>query len=210
MSGCLITFEGGEGVGKSTQIKYLEQKLRDDGHDVIVTREPGGTPAAEKIRNLLSDSEHGGKWSDHAELLLMFVARAEHVKDVIIPALTAGKVILCDRYIDSTRVYQGHIGTIPFEFIDYLEQQIVGDAAHPHLTFLLDVPANDAMKRVHDRGAVDHYDQGDLAFYQKLRDGFLKIAAQENRIKIIDGLQAEQDIAAHIYDHAKEHLHEHV
>lgn len=209
MSGCLITFEGGEGVGKSTQIKHLEKKLRNDGHDVFVTREPGGTPAAEKIRTLLSDPEHGGKWSDHAELLLMFVARAEHIKDVINPALKAGKVILCDRYIDSTRVYQGYLGNIPFDFITALEQQIVGQA-EPHLTFLLDVPADEAMKRVQARGAVDHYDQGDLAFYQNLRDGFLKIAQQEERVKTIDGLQDEDAIAQNIYTQAKEHLHEHV
>lgn len=209
MSGCLITFEGGEGAGKSTQIKYLEQKLRDDGHDVLLTREPGGTPAAEKIRALLSDPEHGGKWSDHAELLLMFVARAEHIKDVINPALKTGKIILCDRYIDSTRVYQGHLGNIPFEFITILEQQIV-EKAQPHLTFLLDVPAEEAMKRVHARGAVDHYDQGNEEFYQKLRDGFLTIATQEKRIKIIDGLQEEAIIASQIYTQAKEHLHEHV
>ncbi len=209
MSGCLITFEGGEGVGKSTQIKHLEQKLRNDGHDVLTTREPGGTPAAEKIRVLLSDPEHGGKWSDHAELLLMFVARAEHIKDVINPALNAGKVILCDRYIDSTRVYQGHLGNISFDFITTLEQHIIGQTV-PHLTFLLDLSADEAMKRVHARGASDHYDHGDRAFYKKLRDGFLQIAAQEERIKTINGLQDEASIAAQIYTQAKEHLHEHV
>lgn len=209
MSACFITFEGSEGVGKSTQIKYLEQNLKNEGYDVIVTREPGGTPAAEKIRNLLSDPEFGGKWSHHAELLLLFAARAEHIKDVIRPALKNNKIILCDRYIDSTRVYQGTVAKIPMDFILEIEKNIVGDAI-PHLTFVLDMPVKDAMKRVQVRGAQDHYDEGDETFYQTLRDGFLKIAAQEKRCHLIDAMQTEDIIANQIFNHVTEHLHEHV
>lgn len=206
MPGCLITFEGSEGVGKSTQIKHLSEHLKSEGHDVIVTREPGGTPAAEKIRGLLSDPEFGGKWSDHAELLLMFTARAEHVKDVIAPALEANKIILCDRYVDSTRVYQGHLAKIPMDFILELERRIVGDAM-PHLTFILDMPVSEAMARVQSRieagGAVDHYDQGDEALYQTLRDGFLEVCQSESRCHIVNASQKESVIADEIFDHVK-------
>jgi len=194
MTGCLITFEGSEGVGKSTQIKHLSERLKSEGHDVVVTREPGGTPAAEKIRGLLSDPEFGGKWSDHAELLLMFTARAEHVKDVIAPALEANKIILCDRYVDSTRVYQGHLVKIPMDFILELERRVAGGAM-PHLTFILDMPVTEAMERVHARGAVDHYDQGDEALYQTLRDGFLDVGKSESRCRVIDAMQEEGAIA---------------
>lgn len=209
MTGCLITFEGSEGVGKSTQIKHLAERLKAEGHDVVVTREPGGTPAAEKIRGLLSDPEFGGKWSDHAELLLMFTARAEHVKDVIAPALNDNKIILCDRYVDSTRVYQGHLAKIPMDFILELERRVAGDAM-PHLTFILDMPVNEAMARVQSRikagGAVDHYDQGDEALYQTLRDGFLEVGKSEPRCRVIDALQDENAIANEIFDHVKEHF----
>ena len=104
--GVFITFEGGEGVGKSTQIKLLETALMEQGRDVIVTREPGGTPAAEDIRNVLFDPKHDEAWTAEAETLMMYAARDLHIKDVIAPALDAGKIVLCDRYIDSTRVYQ--------------------------------------------------------------------------------------------------------
>jgi len=205
MTGCLITFEGSEGVGKSTQIKHLAERLKAEGHDVVLTREPGGTPAAEKIRGLLSDPEFGGKWSDHAELLLMFTARAEHVKDVIAPALQDNKIILCDRYVDSTRVYQGHLAKIPMDFILELERRIAADAM-PHLTFILDIPVEEAMGRVKARGAVDHYDQGDAALYQTLRDGFLAVGKSEARCRIIDALQDENAIANEIFDHVKGYL----
>lgn len=209
MTGFFITFEGSEGVGKSTQIKHLESALKSQEHDVVVTREPGGTPRAEKIRALLSHPDTGGKWTEEAELLLLFAARAEHIQDVIKPALKANKIIICDRYIDSTRVYQGHLGGLSFDLIYDLEKNIV-EGTMPHLTFVLDMPVEEAMKRVHARGVKDHYDQGDEKFYQTLRDGFLKIATLEKRCKVIDAMQNEQDIATQILNQVKEHLHEHV
>lgn len=210
MAGCFITFEGGEGVGKTTQIKYLEQHLKEAGHDVVVTREPGGTPAAEKIRDLLSDTDFGGKWTSHAELLLLFAARAEHVENVIAPALEKGQVVVCDRYVDSTRVYQGHLAQIPMEFIYDLEKRVVGDVL-PHITFVLDMPVEGAMARVRERGAEDHYDQGDETFYQKLRDGFLSIAVSEKeRCVLIDAHQEEKQIADIVWAQVKGHLDEHV
>ncbi len=196
--GVFITFEGGEGVGKSTQIKILEIALKEQGREVIVTREPGGTPAAEEIRNLLSHNVYGGNWTPEAEMMLLFAARAMHIKDVIAPALDAGKTILCDRYIDSTRVYQGHLQQVDKDFIDALEQKIVGEHT-PDVTFILDLPAEDAMARVQTRGAQDHYDRGDLEFYETLRQGFLDIAQDSTeRCVIVDAGQSIEEIAVEI------------
>ncbi len=196
--GLFITFEGGEGVGKTTQIKHLEASLKEKGLDVILTREPGGTPAAEEIRHLLSHDVHGEKWTPEAEVMLLFAARAMHIKDVIAPALEAKKIILCDRYIDSTRVYQGHLQGMSMNFIHELEARIVGKYM-PDVTLILDLDAAQAMARVQSRGASDHYDRGDQAFYEGLRQGFLQIA-QDNpaRCAIIDASQDEKAIAADI------------
>lgn len=196
--GFFITFEGGEGVGKTTQIKRLESALKAQGHDVILTREPGGTPAAEEIRTLLSHATHGEAWTPEAEVMLLFAARAMHVRDVIAPALAAGKIILCDRYIDSTRVYQGYIQKMDMSFILSLEAKIVG-AYLPDLTLILDLDARIAMERVKERGATDHYDRGDLAFYTNLQQGFLEIAKNNAaRCVVINANQNAEDIAKEI------------
>ncbi|MEM7618487.1 MAG: dTMP kinase [Pseudomonadota bacterium] len=191
--GYFITFEGGEGVGKTTQIKLLADFLKNKNHDVIMTREPGGTPAAEEIRSLLSHTEYGGDWTPEAELLMIFVARAQHIRDVIKPAIDIGKTVLCDRYIDSTRVYQGYLHKIPMDFIHNLENKIIGPYM-PNLTLLLDLDENAAMERVQGRGEGDHYDQGDIHFYKELRNAFIDLASKDSeRIKTID---AKQDIEA--------------
>lgn len=193
--GFFITFEGGEGVGKTTQIKHLEATLKAKGHDILLTREPGGTPAAEEIRALLSHPTHGETWTPKAELMLLFAARDMHIKDVIAPALAAGKTILCDRYIDSTRVYQGHLQGVDMNFIHELEKQIVA-SYFPDLTLIFDLDAAQAMARVQSRGATDHYDRGDKAFYEALRQGFLQIAKDNaDRCAMIDASQDEKTIA---------------
>ena len=198
--GFFISFEGGEGVGKTTQIENLKEYLSSAGHDVIITREPGGTPEAEKIRDLVSDPDHGEKWTPHAELMLFFAARAMHIKDIIQPAIESGQIVLCDRYIDSTRVYQGHLQNLDMNFILQLEKEIVGTFI-PNLTFIMDLDAETAMTRVQERGAKDHYDRGDLEFYEALRQGFLKIAADNaERCVIIDASQDKESIAAMIAD----------
>ncbi len=205
-SGLFITFEGGEGVGKTTQIQQLETRLKENDRDVIVTREPGGTPAAEAVRNLLSHEEFGGDWTPNAELMLLNAARAMHIRDVIQPALEEGKIVLCDRYIDSTRVYQGHLARLDMNFIMDLERQIVGTHI-PDLTFIMDLDAEKAMERVQSRGAMDHYDRGDLTLYQKLRDGFLSIANDNpNRCVTIDADQDAQKIADAIFSLTQEKL----
>ena len=204
--GILITFEGGEGVGKTTQIQLLANHLKQKGLDVITTREPGGTPAAEEVRNLLSHKEYGGKWTPEAELMLLFVARAQHIRDVIKPAIDAGKIVVCDRYIDSTRVYQGHLQNIPMNFILDLEDKIVGDYI-PDLTLLLDLDENIAIQRVKSRGVGDHYDQGDIHFYKSLRDGFLNLARENSqRVKIINAEKSIDDISADIQTTIKQEL----
>lgn len=196
--GFFITFEGGEGVGKTTQIKLLADFLKNKNHDVATTREPGGTPAAEEIRSLLSHAEYGGNWTPEAELLMMFVARAQHIRDVIKPAVDAGKIVLCDRYVDSTRVYQGYLQQIPMDFIHDLENKIVGPYM-PDLTLLLDLNENVAMERVQERGEGDHYDQGDIHFYKELRNAFVDLASKDSeRVKTINAEQNIESIASDI------------
>lgn len=192
--GVFITFEGGEGVGKTTQIKRLQKSLQNSGHDVLTTREPGGIPAAEEIRTLLSHKDYGGAWTPEAELLLLLAARSMHIKHMIAPALEAGKIVICDRYIDSTHVYQGHMQNIDEDFMGSLDQRIAGNCK-PDLTFILDLAAEKAMARVQERGQRDHYDRQSVEFYDKLRQGFLKIAAKNpQRCFVIDADNNEDAI----------------
>ncbi len=210
VGGFFITFEGGEGVGKTTQIKYLESALKEQGYDVVVTREPGGTPAAEDIRNLIFNPKHDESWTVEAETLMMFAARSMHIKEVIAPALTAGKVVLCDRYMDSTRVYQGVVKGVDMSLIQALEDNIIGDII-PNLTFILDLEASVAMARVQGRGAENHHDRGSVEFYERLRQGFLGIAQDNDyknngRCAIVDASQNEEIIAAAIIKVVEEKL----
>ena len=192
--GVFITFEGGEGVGKSTQIKLLETALMEQGRDVIVTREPGGTPAAEDIRNVLFDPKHDEAWTAEAETLMMYAARELHIKEVIAPALSASKIVLCDRYIDSTRVYQKECSAL----VGVLEHHIAKDYM-PDMTLILDMDAETAMARVGSRGVENRNDEKDIAFYNNLRQGFLDIAKDSSeRCVIVDAEQSIEAIAAEI------------
>jgi dTMP kinase len=187
MSGLFITFEGGEGAGKSTQIKRLSAHFESLGKEVVLTREPGGTASSEEIRDLLVNGEPG-KWSSTAEALLNYAARAGHLVDVIKPALAANKIVLCDRFMDSTRAYQGLAGDCPLELIDALERSIVGKV-RPHLTFIFDLNPEIGLARTKQRGAglEDRYERKGLAFHQKLRQGFLDIAiSAPERCVVID------------------------
>jgi dTMP kinase len=203
--GFFITFEGGEGVGKTTQIKLLQSNLQSN-HEVVLTREPGGTPAAEEIRNLIFSAEYDGKWTPEAEILMMFAARAMHIKNVIKPALSANKVVICDRYMDSTRVYQGSIKGVDTDLIKTLETKII-DNFVPNLTLILDVPADIAMKRVEERGADNNNDRGSIKFYESLRQGFLNIAQNSpKRCVVIDASTDKETIANNIYRIVTERL----
>jgi dTMP kinase len=186
-----ISFEGGEGVGKTTQIERLKRHLVSLQHEVLITREPGGTEIGEAIRQVLLDKTLPGMHQD-TELLLMFAARAEHVQTVIYPALANGVWVLSDRFADASHVYQGIGRGVDAERIDQLECWTLGDF-QPDLTFLLDMPVAAGMKRVHTRGETDRFETENLDFFQRIRDGYLSRAKEfPERYRIID---AEQDLS---------------
>lgn len=186
MPGTFVTFEGGEGTGKSTQIGRLAARLREHGRDVVVTREPGGTPEAEALRALLVSGEPG-RWTAKAEALLNFAARDSHLTQVIRPTLEQGMIVLSDRFMDSTRVYQGTAGGVDAHLIDMLERTIVGETK-PDLTLIFDLDPALGLQRAKLRdGGEDRYERKGLEFHSKLRDGFLKILRREpNRCRLVD------------------------
>jgi dTMP kinase len=197
-----ITFEGGEGTGKSTQIKLLADRLRQDEKSIIVTREPGGTEQAESLRNLLVSGDKD-RWSAESEALLNYAARDSHLRHVIRPALEASSIVLCDRFMDSTRAYQGFAGACSFRLIDELEHAIVG-ATRPTLTFMFDLDPAIGLARAKARGddTEDRFERKGLAFHQRLRDGFLEIARLEpERCKVIDASKTIEGVSAVIWKH---------
>lgn len=199
MTGLFITFEGGEGTGKSTQVRRLADYFRAQGRAVVETREPGGTPAGEALRNLLVTGEVG-RWSAEAEAMLNAAARSVHVRDVIAPALAQGDVVISDRFIDSTRAYQGFAGGCSFDLIDNLEKAAIGDC-RPNLTFVLDLDAALGLARAKARGdgMEDRYERKGLAFHEKLRAGFLAIAkAEPKRCIVIDAGQNIDGVASDV------------
>lgn len=172
--GRFITFEGTEGVGKSTQLQRAARSLSDLGLEVEITREPGGTPMAEKIRELLL-APRDEPVSDITELLLMFAARAQHLHNRILPALEQGRWILCDRFTDATFAYQGGGRGVPPEQIAILETLVQGDVRPDHV-ILLDAPVETGMARARKRGELDRFEQETLAFFQRIRDTYLERA----------------------------------
>lgn len=186
MSGCFITFEGVEGCGKSTQITLLWEYLVESGYDVIVTREPGGTPIAEAIRGVLLNPDHEAMGST-AELLLYAAARAQHVYEKIAPALAAGQVVLCDRFADSTTAYQGGGRGLPGDLLKTLNDIATG-GVWPDCTLLIDVPVAVGLERARHRGRKDRIEQESIDFHERVREGFLALAAAEPaRITTIPG-----------------------
>lgn len=196
-----ITFEGGEGSGKSTQIRRLAARLTAAGRGVLVTREPGGTPEAETIRALLVSGDVA-RWTAKSEALLNYAAREQHLEQVIRPALSAGKIVLCDRFMDSTRAYQGYAGGCDLSFIDALEGAIVG-GTRPGLTLIFDLDPATGLSRARARGdsaAEDRYERKGLAFHMKLREGFLDILRRNpGRCRLIDASQAEEAVADDVW-----------
>jgi dTMP kinase len=189
-----ITFEGGEGGGKSTQLRALAEKLRGAGQDVVTTREPGGAPGAEDIRRLLVEGEPG-RWAPEAEALLHFAARAEHLDKVIRPALRAGKWVLCDRFADSTIAYQGYGQGVDRDWLQQLRHRVVG-ATEPGLTLVLDLPVETGLGRAL---AQQRYERMGSAFHARLRDGFRTIAREEpERCVVIDATRGIDAVAADV------------
>lgn len=187
--GKFITFEGGEGVGKSTNIEFCRNLLQQQGIDVIVTREPGGTEIAEIIREELLKKPHQERMSDITELLLVFAARAQHIEALIKPALARGSWVLCDRFTDSTIAYQGFGRGLEIKLIDQLKL-IAQQGIEPDKTFLLDAPVDIGMGRARSRGPADRFEVEQLDFFNRVREGFLSIASSSpERVEIVDAGQ---------------------
>jgi dTMP kinase len=202
MSGFFITFEGGEGTGKSTQIAALAESLRGEGCDVVTTREPGGSPRAEEIRNFLL----AGKAKPHgafAESLLFAAARIDHLRVLIEPALKRGAIVLCDRFADSTRVYQGAASGLDAGLIRALERATLA-GRYPDLTLILDCPVEKSLLRARARAGEseqDRFETEEQAFHQRIRDGFLALAAEEpGRCVVIDADRPAAAIAKSVLE----------
>lgn len=194
MTGLFVTFEGGEGCGKSTQIAALTASLEANGQSPLQTREPGGTALGESIRHLLQHDASGEGMAPEAELLLFAAARAQHVRECIAPALAAGRIVLCDRFIDSTTVYQGVARSIDARQVEAMNRFAVG-TTHPDLTILIDLPADVGLARVAARGdgRLDRMEQEAIEFYEAVRQGYLDLAAKEpERFLVLDGAQTKE------------------
>ena len=190
--GRFITLEGGEGAGKSTQIQVIKDYLLSRGNDVVVTREPGGTPEGQEIRNLLVSGDKD-KWSSLSETLLILADRAAHLERVIRPALAEGKYVVCDRFFDSTRAYQGVAGGLGLDVIHNLQQPVLSTTL-PDVTLLLDIDPEKGLRRAQERGGELRFESKTLAYHRTLRNAFLDFAAQEpDRIFVID---ADRDVEA--------------
>lgn len=195
--GCFITLEGGEGAGKSTLANGLAEHLRNAGHTVLCTREPGGVPQAEAIRTLLLNPDHAGGWRPLSEALLFNAARFEHLETLIRPALARGEHVICDRFADSTRVYQlAGDAAIDRELLA-LERMVVSDTG-PDLTLVLDLPVELGRLRLAGRGAAeDSFEQRDDAFHERVRQGFLRIAEDApDRCKVLDATKDAEQVLA--------------
>ena len=198
--GRFITLEGGEGAGKSTQIRLLADALAACGKDVVVTREPGGSKGAEEIRALLVSGETG-RWGPVTEALLHTAARRDHLERTVWPALAAGRWVVCDRFFDSTMAYQGYGLGLGRDLIGALQATALGDF-RPDLTLILDLPVESGLARANARrGGEDRYERMDLDFHRRLRDGFLDIAAREpERCAVIDASHPVEAVQASVLD----------
>ncbi len=203
MSGLLITFEGNEGSGKSTQIALLADYLRAEGLTVQLLREPGGTPIGEEIRHTLKHSPHNQAMMPETELLLMNASRAQLVREVVRPALAAGKVVLCDRFYDSTIVYQGYGRGLDLEQVRSIIEVAVGNT-RPDLTLLLVVPlavseARRQLRRANGPGSRDRFEEADRQFFERVERGYeALVQAEPERVKVIDGTLAVEAVQAQI------------
>ncbi|RLW66665.1 MAG: dTMP kinase [gamma proteobacterium symbiont of Stewartia floridana] len=198
LKGRFITVEGGEGAGKSSNLDFIRNLLNSAGKQVVFTREPGGTPLGEAIRDLLLGHQHTGM-ADDTELLLMFAARAEHLQQKIIPALQQGQWVLCDRFTDASYAYQGAGRGLASERIASLEQFVQGEL-RPDLTLLLDLPVEQGLARAGQRSEPDRFEKQEMSFFEKVRTGYLEIAAREpHRVKIVDASKPLETVQQQIH-----------
>jgi dTMP kinase len=212
--GLFITLEGGEGCGKSTLAAGLEARLREAGLEVVRTREPGGSPLAERMRNLLLAGAFRNAGTEsvpvsQVEAVCFALARSDHVSKVVAPALARGAVVICDRFFDSTRAYQGAAGHAVPGFLDELEREACGDV-RPDLTFVLDCPVGVAHGRASARRgaqAADRFESEAQAFHEAVRSGFLEIVRnQPGRCRLLDASLPPDDVLASAWDHVAERL----
>ncbi|WP_428409334.1 dTMP kinase [Hyphococcus sp.] len=197
-AGAFISFEGGDGAGKSTQIKLLADAIRDAGREVVTTREPGGSPGAEAIRKLLLEGS-ADKWSPVTEALLMSAARADHLERIIQPALARGAVVITDRFADSTMAYQGLAGALGEKTVIALYDLVVGNRG-PDLTLILDLPIEEGLKRAGATGGQEQrFESKGAAYQEKVREAFLEIARREpDRCFVVDASGSAEKVAARI------------
>lgn len=197
--GRFITFEGGEGAGKSTQARLLVERLQAAGLTVVLTREPGGSEGAEALRPLLVTGDRD-RWTPTAETLLMYAGRSDHLTRLIRPALDAGTWVVCDRFSDSTRAYQGAGGGVDPAFIEAIEAEVVGDSK-PDLTLVFDMPVEVGLERAFGRDMFEaRFESKGLAFHERLRAEFLRIAAsQPDRCAIVDATGTLEGVAEHVW-----------
>jgi dTMP kinase len=197
--GLFVTFEGSEGCGKSTQIQLLAAWLRERGHDPVLTREPGGTPAGDAIRHLLQHAPEGHGLVPEAELFLFAASRAQLVREVIRPALGDGRVVISDRFHDSTAVYQGVARQLDPAMTRTVNGFAIGETL-PDVTFLLDMDAREAFQRLHKRNrARDRMESEPLAFYEAVREGYCRAAqAEPQRFAVLDATRTENELAGEI------------
>ena len=198
MKGCLITFEGIEGSGKSTQLARLVSTLKKNDCNVLVTREPGGTQLGERIRDILLDTRHH-QMTPKTEVLLYLASRMQHLQEVILPALDQGQIVLCDRFSEATLAYQGYGRQLPLTQIRQLNRYVTGQQV-PNLTLLLDVEVRRGLRRIRSRPLRDRLDQEKMQFYQKVRQGYLQMARQSpRRIVVINANENIRKVAAQIH-----------
>lgn len=197
--GRFITFEGGEGAGKSTQVARLVDRLGAHGIDVVRTREPGGSTGAEEIRNIALNGD-ANRWSPVTETMLMFAARSDHLEKTIRPALEEGRWVVCDRFADSSRAYQGAGGGTPADFIETLDAAIVGET-QPDLTLIFDLPVEVGLERAFGRGLFEtRFESKGLEFHERLRQRFLEIAKEKSdRCVVIDATGDLDAVAARVW-----------
>ena len=190
-----ISFEGTEGVGKTTLIRKIYEHLEQQGQQVVLTREPGGTPMAEQIRSLLLSVNHKESMSNDTELLLMYAARAQHLQQVIVPALTEHKTVLCDRFTDASFAYQCAGRGLSQSKLQLLNENFVSHM--PNITFWLDAPIETGMSRARERGALDRFEQEKVTFFEKVRAGYQQLWKQyPERVKRLDATQSPEQVFA--------------
>jgi len=204
-NGFLISFEGSEGSGKTTQIARLATHLEDSGHEVVITREPGGSDIGEEIRHILQHADSSYNMFPETELLLFAASRAQLVREIIIPNIEEGNIVLCDRFLDSTTVYQGVAREIAEDPVQTINTFAVGDII-PDLTIVIDVPAAMGLERVKHRAnsLPDRMEKENIEFYETVREGYIVLAKSlPKRFLVFDGTKEKQDIEAEIWDTVK-------